>query len=292
MVSKHGENKWVDNYQAQAGETVDYLVEYKNTGEVQQDNVTLRDKLPAGMTYVNGSSVLGNSKHPNGIKTNDGITTQGLNIGSYAKNATAWVIFSAKVPSKEAIACGKHTLKNVVSVETDYGTKSDDADVTVNGDECKPPVKIKVCELTTKKIVTIDEKDFDSTKHSKNLEDCKEITRKVEVCNPATGKIITVDEKDADKYAPIGSDKCKEMKVCVIKDKTVQIIKKSDFDADIHTTDMSVCKETPEVPETPETPTTPTELPQTGPADMVAKLAAVVSLTASTAYYVASRRQG
>ena len=177
-------------------------------------------------------------------------------------------------------------------METDYGTKSDDADVTVNGDECEQPKKIEVCELATKKFIMIDEKDFDSSKHSKNPEDCKEEVKKVKVCNPATGEIITVDEKDADKYVPVDSDKCKEMEVCVIKDKSTKIIKKSDYDSELYTTDFSKCEETPEVPKTPETPETPTELPHTGPADVVAKFAAVVSLTASAAYYVTSRRQG
>lgn len=145
LVSKHGANKWVDNYAAQPGEIVDYLVQYKNTGDAQQNNVTIRDKLPSGVSYVNGSSVLGNSQHPSGIKTNDGIADKGLNIGSYAKNGNAWVIFSAKLPSKDATKCGKQTLRNVASVETDFGTKDDVADVTVEG-ECKPPVAKYTCD--------------------------------------------------------------------------------------------------------------------------------------------------
>ena len=44
------------------------------------------------------------------------------------------------------------------------------------------PNTIQVCELATKKIITIKETDFDASKHSKNLEDCKE-----EMC-PIPGK--------------------------------------------------------------------------------------------------------
>ncbi len=187
-VSKHGDNKWVENYAAKPGETVDYLVEYKNTGDVQQDNVQLVDKLPAGMSYVNGSSVLGNALNPSGIKTNDGITGKGLNVGSYGPGGNAWVIFSAKVAETKDLECGPNTLKNVVSAETDYGTKSDDANVTVSGDECKEVSHIKVCDLTTKKIVTIDENDFDSSKYSKDLSDCTEAPAEL----PHTGPTETI----------------------------------------------------------------------------------------------------
>lgn len=141
LVSKHGENKWVDNYAAQPGETVDYLVQYKNVGQTQQDNVVVKDTLPAGMNYVAGSTILGNSKNPSGVKTNDGVTTTGLNIGSYAPNGNAWVIFSAKVPANDDLkVCGANTLHNVAKVETDNGSKDDSADVTTNK-TCKPQVK-------------------------------------------------------------------------------------------------------------------------------------------------------
>lgn len=172
-VSKHGENKWSESYTATPGEVVDYLIEYRNTGEVKQDNVTVRDKLPAGMTYVNGSTKFGTAQHPGGAQASDNITTTGINIGSYAKNAGTWVMFSAKAPKTEALECGKNTLKNVASIETDYGTKDDSANVIV--DKYCQPDKIKVCDLDTKKIISIDEKDFDASKHSTDLSDCKEV---------------------------------------------------------------------------------------------------------------------
>jgi len=144
-VSKHGANQWVKDYAAQPGETVDYLVQYRNTGEVQQDNVIFQDTLPAGESYVAGSAILGNSANPNGIKTNDGITTTGLNVGSYAPNGNAWFIFSAKVADNDHLpTCGPNKIHNVASVETDYGKKTDSADVDVTK-TCKPPEASYVC---------------------------------------------------------------------------------------------------------------------------------------------------
>lgn len=150
-VSKHGENKWVDNYQAQAGETVDYLINYKNTGDVQQDNVAMKDTLPQGMTYVAGSSVLGNALNPSGIKTNDGVTTTGLDIGSYKPGGNAWFIFSAKAPAEKDLACGTNTLKNVARVTASGYYKEDDANVTVPK-ECKPECKYSCDSLTVTKV--------------------------------------------------------------------------------------------------------------------------------------------
>lgn len=173
MVSKHGENKWVESYKAQPGETVDFLVQYKNTGETQQDDVTFRDTLPAGMSYVNGSTKYGNNRYPTGITATDDITTKGINVGSYLPGANAWTIFSAKVADGNKLTCGNNSLVNKAKVTTEGGSIEDTASVTVNK-ECQPN-EITVCDLKTNKLVTIDEADFDSKKHSKDLSVCSEL---------------------------------------------------------------------------------------------------------------------
>jgi len=105
-------------------------------------------------------------------------------------------------------------------------------------------------------------------------------TEQVEVCNPATGAIITVNKDEADQYVPVKSEQCKEVKVCVLATNAVEIIKKTDFDSGLHTTDLSQCKEV-----------TVTELPTTGPADVALQLLGVASLTGASAYYLNSRRE-
>lgn len=173
MVSKHGENKWVESYAAKPGEKVDFLLQYKNTGEVQQDDVTFRDTLPAGLNYVAGSTKYGNNRYPNGIQATDGVATStGINVGSYLPGAAAWTIFSATVAQNDKLPlCGPNKLVNTGKATTAGGSISDTAEVTVPK-ECAPG-KINVCELATKKIITIDESQFDSSKHSKNLADCE-----------------------------------------------------------------------------------------------------------------------
>lgn len=151
-VSKHGENKWVETYAAQPGEIVDYLLQYTNVGDIQHNDVTFRDSLPAGITYVNGSTIYGNSKNPKGIPASDNLTNGvGINVGSYATDANAWVIFSATVAKNENLpTCDSNTLTNKVKVTANGGSLEDTADVTVNK-TCTtptPPVKPDVLPTT------------------------------------------------------------------------------------------------------------------------------------------------
>ena len=178
-VSKQGANKWEETYKAKPGETVDFMLAYKNTGEVQQDDVTFRDTLPAGLTFVDGSAKWNNaSKQNQAIAGSNLVNGTGVNVGSYAPGANAWVTFSAKVAGNDKLPeCGANKLRNIGKVNTGGYSIEDDAYVTVDK-ECKPvppePGKETVCELETNKIITIGENEFDSSKHSKNLDDCKE----------------------------------------------------------------------------------------------------------------------
>ena len=171
-VSVDGGKTYVKSGATTPGSTVIYKVAYTNTGSTQQDNVTLSDTLPAGVSYVGGSSLISNSKTNGYEKTSDGITTTGLNIGSYAPNGgNAFFKFSAKAPAADALKCGDNTLTNTARATTSGGYKESTADITINV-QCAPG-KIKVCELSTKKIVTINEADFNASKYSKVLDDCK-----------------------------------------------------------------------------------------------------------------------
>jgi uncharacterized repeat protein (TIGR01451 family)/LPXTG-motif cell wall-anchored protein len=333
-VSKHGEAKWADSYAAQPGEVVDFLLAYKNTGEVQHDDVTFRDTLPTGLSHVAAKDVNGKENFgvwSNASTQNNPITTKnltngtGINVGSYAKGANAFTTFSAKVASKEQLKCGDNTLVNKGKVNTGGYAVEDTATVTVKK-ECLPEVKkITVCELATKKIVTIDEKDFNTSKYSKDLDDCKEIVKNINVCELATKKIITINEKDYDaKKHSKNLDDCKEVptniNVCELATKKVITIDEKNFDATKHSKNLDDCK-TPETPEQMNvceietkkivtiekgnfdetkyttdltvcevTPETPPELPHTGAGDNIVAILGLGSLVAGVAYYVASRR--
>ena len=191
-VRKQGESSWHNSIETKPDDKIQYRVLFQNTSSVQMDSVMLFDTLPKGVSYTKGSTKLYLASDPkNARPMPDGITDKGLNIGSYGKNGLASVIFDAKVDSnKELPKCGVNTLKNVARAETDFGKKQDDATVKVSK-ECEeqpePEVeKIKVCLIEDKKIVTIDKKDFDDSKHSTDLSKCEE-TPEVPEELPRTG---------------------------------------------------------------------------------------------------------
>lgn len=53
---------------------------------------------------------------------------------------------------------------------------------------------IRVCDLASKKVITILQNQFNSSKHSKSLADCEE--KPIQVCELATLKMITIDERN------------------------------------------------------------------------------------------------
>ena len=149
-VSKNGANEWNETYKAQPGEVVDFMLAYKNTGEAQQNSVTFRDTLPAGLTYVDGSAKWSNASKQNvAISGNNLVNGTGVNIGSYATGANAWITFSAKVADNDSLTtCGANSLKNVAKVTTEGYSVEDDATVTVDKEcETENPTPEYRCDL-------------------------------------------------------------------------------------------------------------------------------------------------
>jgi uncharacterized repeat protein (TIGR01451 family) len=175
QVSQAGANQYGETVSAKSGDTVDFKIQYKNTGTTQQDGVVIRDQLPAGLEYVAGSTYVATSA-TSGQWTKvsqDTVVKQGINVGSYAPNGNAYVKFSAKISSADKLACGLNTIKNIASADTQNGSKSDSAVVTVNK-ECKPPVLVEACNLDTKKVEKVEASKIDNVHYSKNLSLCEE----------------------------------------------------------------------------------------------------------------------
>ena len=139
QVHKTGTTGWKETDAVNPGDSVDYLITYTNTGTMTQEDVAIYDILPAGVTYVTGSTYVANNKNPNGVKSADGITGDGINIGDYAAGEIAYIKFSAIVPANDKLAdCGNNILVNTGKAVTANGYKTDTANVTV----------IRTCETT------------------------------------------------------------------------------------------------------------------------------------------------
>jgi len=168
-VNSATDKTFKENVAVNAGDKVDYQLYFKNTGGTTLPNVSIQDTLPAGVTYVTGTTYLHNA---NGTRiVADGVAANGLNIGDYAPGADAYIKFTAEVNKNISLVCGPNTLRNIVKAVTSTGTKQNTADVLVN--KVCAPGKITVCEIATKKIVTIDEAQFDTSKYTKDLTKCE-----------------------------------------------------------------------------------------------------------------------
>jgi uncharacterized repeat protein (TIGR01451 family)/LPXTG-motif cell wall-anchored protein len=132
QVRKNGTSAWTENIAVNPGDSVDFLITYKNTGSTTQNDVVISDVLPTGLSYTKDTTYLVNSTDPNGLKVSDNIvTTGGINIGNYKAGAAAYVKFTAKVAPSDALSCGENKLTNTASVRTNNGTKTDPAEVKI-----------------------------------------------------------------------------------------------------------------------------------------------------------------
>ena len=145
-VRRLDDKKFSETVDAKVGETVEYQIHYKNLNSNTVENVVLRDSLPTNMEYVKGSTMLYNSNHKDGIKIDqDTLVTDGINIGAYKVNGSAYIRFKAVVKDVK-LECGKNALVNwaKASVRNGVTTKvegfavQDSAIVNVNK-ECKTP---------------------------------------------------------------------------------------------------------------------------------------------------------
>ncbi|MDO4773964.1 MAG: PKD domain-containing protein [Candidatus Saccharibacteria bacterium] len=164
--------------------------------------------------------------------------------------------------------------------------------VTKDSQTCRTTVTVeaeptdRVCHITSGKIITIKQSEFDSKIHSRNLKDCE-----MTVCELNTGNIITINKDKFDSKIHGDVSDC-EVERCHIPSKKIVKLQRKDVTSE-HTTDYSKCAPAPVTPPTPPvTPPTPpvvSELPRTG-ADLIMPVLGLGALTTVGLAYTASRR--
>ncbi len=147
-VRKLDDKEFSEQVNAEVGETVEYQIHYKNLNSAEVKDVIVKDSLPKNMELVKGSTKLYNTNYPKGATVNnDSIVTDGINIGNYAVNGSAYIRFQAKVVDKE-LACGTNRLINWAKADALVGVSTnvkafavqDNADVYVEK-KCKEEPK-------------------------------------------------------------------------------------------------------------------------------------------------------
>lgn len=135
-VRKKDENepKWADKVYAVPGECVRFRIGIRNMSSEMFRNLTLRNILPTGLSYINGSTMIYNAKHPQGVTLSDNIIKDmGVNIGDYAPGANAWIYFNAT--TSETTISKNIIYRNIIQACGGYGAKEQSADVLVDACE-------------------------------------------------------------------------------------------------------------------------------------------------------------
>ena len=188
----------VESKQVDVNQPFDYQVTVTNTGEVDLKKVALSDPAPQGVTLQ--SATVGTIKN---------------NAWSYTIPALAKgqkLTFAIKGVVKTYVAGSLKNTACVNAVEVSPGAPTapddcDDATITVP----PPEPSLQVCELASKKVITIKQSQYDKNKHSKNLDDCKDACANnnpecIAVTESKTGKNLTSDV-DAETTVARASDR-------------------------------------------------------------------------------------
>lgn len=101
--------KTVDKTSAKPGDTIKYTLTFRNTGEIDLTNVTVKDVLPANVTLVGEVST-----NPSTGVSGDLFSENGLKIAKVEVGKTVVITFNAKIADSSKLECGTTVLKNVV----------------------------------------------------------------------------------------------------------------------------------------------------------------------------------
>lgn len=285
-VRKSGEKEWKENVNAKAGETVQWIVTFKNTGATKLESVNFIDQVPAGITVVPGTVKLINGNYPNGyVYTANAVQDNGrtinVDIGDYNPGAAgvAYVMYDAKIDPIKADQCSEKKLVNkAFTTPEGFGAIWDDASVTVPGNECEESNPLYSCDLL--KISSVN-----STRTVK-VDDFK-FTAK----DGATFKHVVINWGDGS--APLLTNNLVGKTNQYAKDGTYQIRATAFFTVDgkeVSATSADCAKTVTFAPgEKPEEPETPSELPNTGAGDVLALFAAVTAAGAIAHRFILGR---
>lgn len=153
-VRVKGQTGWSQTNTAKPGDTLQYLITYQNTGNTTENNVVIRDALPAGFKLVPGTTMLYTSEKPAGVKYNsDNIDNGGIVIGNYGPGGGAYVMFDVTTPAESALACGVNNFRNIgVAHPANMNEFYNTADTAITR-VCNPTAPQYSCDALTVNVV-------------------------------------------------------------------------------------------------------------------------------------------
>lgn len=278
-VTTPGSTDWRENISVKAGDTVSWLLNYKNTGTGVDNDITIRDSLPKGLTLVPGSITWFDVNHPKGEQLQDtALTSGGVNVGNYSAGADGAIRFRTTV-DKDVVDKNICQIDNLAFAHaTNVPEVKDDASVTV--EDCKPPTPptpAYSCDLLKGELISGTNYKFTAKATAINGATIKQYTYNF---GDGSQAVLTDQAVVTHNYTKPGSYLA-TVEVTVMVDGKAQIAKSAAC-----TTPITIG--TPPVTP-PVTPTTPA-LPNTGAGSMAAVFVAV-SAAGMMAYRVFMTRR-
>ena len=126
-------DSFADNITTDPGATLDFTIDYANSGTTEQTSVTVYDTLPEGLTFVPGSVVVTrNDGSTVALENGDLLFSGGIVIGDYAAGESATISYQATLADAEGFECGENTIYNESLVATANGQITDRTEINVN----------------------------------------------------------------------------------------------------------------------------------------------------------------
>ena len=199
-----GEKVWSETVNANSGDTVEFQIDAKNSGNSTINNLVIRDILPNGLEYIAGSAKLYNANNQfKGTSISDAVVTNtGANVGAYTAGSNAIVRLRAKVAENNKLpVCGENTLTNLAQASNQKIVKNDTASVKTSKKCETPKTPVYQCsalsitaisatsgtDATTGKVYGTQTFEFDTTYKIENTE----FVGVNYIVKDSTGKIVS-----------------------------------------------------------------------------------------------------
>lgn len=130
-----GDKEWADEeLSVEIGDEVEYQIHYKNSANTERSDVMVRFVPPSSVTYIEGSTVLYNSNHQDGLSLDESSSSinTGVNIGSYSVGGDAYIRGRYKVSGSEKLVSGRNILRFWGQVDDGTITLEDSSDLELN----------------------------------------------------------------------------------------------------------------------------------------------------------------
>ncbi len=270
-VRKKGESDWKETVTAKPGETVQWLLTTKNTGDSQLDEINVRDVLPPHVELVSGTVRRVDASRDQNLQ-NGPLFSGGYVVGSYGAGSGVYVLFDTKVLDNFE-TCEVRVRNQAFVSSKQSEERGDTADLVIKKDNCNEETPVYACTNLTLVKLADNKFKFTTTAQAENGATVKQYTYNY---GDDTQEVVTDKNMVEHSYAKPGT-------YVVTADVTFNVGNQMATDSDNPKCVVKVSYDVKGTT-TPPAPTTPTVIPNTGAGSTIAGLLAAVTVAGAVAH--------